>query len=106
MKLRSQNYIVIVISTLHHNHVRWQLTRVVGTFGAAAFGENPFERPDEYLLNLMDETLIVAFGLQNFYLLVSKTILDQTLFKEKPCQGCLFGQRAANHSGWSDFRGA
>ena len=63
---------------MHHNHDRWQLTRVVGTFGAAAFGENPFERPDEYLLNLMDETLIVAFGLQNFYLLVSKTKLDQS----------------------------
>ena len=78
VKIRSQSYIVIVISSMHHNHDRWQLTRVVGTFGAAEFEENPFERPDEYLLNLMDETLIVAFGLQNFYLLVSKTKLDQS----------------------------
>ena len=72
MKLRSQNYIVIVISTLHHNHVRWQLTRVVGTFGAAAFGENLLERPAEYFGDLLDETLFVAFGLQKFYLWVSK----------------------------------
>ena len=45
---------------MHHNHVHWQLTRAAGTFGAAAFGENPFERPAEYLRNLKDETLIVC----------------------------------------------
>ena len=60
MKIRTQNYIAIVISTMHHNHVHWQLTRVVGTFGAAAFGENLLERPAEYFGDLVDETLIVC----------------------------------------------
>ena len=74
VKIRSQEYIAIVISTMHHNHVRWQLTRVVGTFGAAAFGENLLERPAEYFGDLADKLIIVAFGLQKkINLLVSKS---------------------------------
>ena len=74
MKLKKQNYIVIVISAMHHNHDRWQLTRVVGTFGAAAFGENLLERPAEYFGDLADKLIIVAFGLQKkINLLVSKS---------------------------------
>ena len=59
---------------MHHNHDRWQLTRVVGTFGAAAFGENLLERPAEYFGDLADKLIIVAFGLQKkINLLVSKS---------------------------------
>ena len=58
MKITNQNYIVIVISTMHHNHFGWQLTRLVGTFGAAAFGENLLERPAEYVGDLVDEIII------------------------------------------------
>ena len=63
---------------MHHNHVRWQLTRVVGTFGATAFGENLLEWSAEYIVDLVDEIIINAFGLQKSYLLSSKTELDQS----------------------------